>query len=832
MLIETLAVKLIGDVTDFNSKMAGAASAVQAVGDKMQATGDRMQAIGQKWSMFVSAPLIAMGKSAIDSAADFEQSMNVMEQVTGATTDQMKMLSDQALQTGKDSVFSAGEVAKAQLALSKANFDVNATMAATPGVVALAAAADIELAAAAEITANAINAFNLPAADASRIADMLAASANASTASVYDQAKALQMSSAIMAGYGFTAEETITILTQMANAGIKNSDAGTAVKTAFMRLAAPTDAARAVLEQYNIQIYDANGNMNDAKTIIDQFNQKLGANAQVTRAVGGVTEKLNAAYEDAMEDLPKLTAKVNEQRAQMAIYERELREVVAQYGEGSIQADKKRLAIDKLNGKITESSNALGTANATIDRWKAASQSATTVTNDLTEAQRNSALETLFGTDGLRVFNILLAQGSEETAKMTEIVTKQGAASEVSNARMKGLAGAIEYFQGTIDTLMIQTGTPWLDMLSENIRLLADWIAKFGELDPAVQRNIVIMAALVAAVGPVLIYTGLLISSVGSLVTAFGTLTAFILANPITALSTLTAALIVFSIGWEDNWFGVQEKTRVVVDYVSLRLADLDAWIRDNVPELGPWLDAFQGFASGAKQGWDDAFPNMRKTFIEFSDTISSEIPKLIGSFGRLWIAVFGGEDGDSPETAGRKLVSRFLNFVGLVTSAVGTIVAQIRIMVDGLGYAIQTVRSFLSGDFDAASTAAGNFTNSMKEFGSVTGAQYQRFTDYMREWQRQNDPEGRLASGGGSGGFGYAEGGWVGHTGRYRVGERGTEMVELPAGAYVHNDRDTAAMGRPIEIKQFFSGNPDAAMVRSASRDGVLLALRQAGYA
>jgi len=195
--IETLAVKLIGDVTDFNEKMVGAANMIQSVGDKMQATGDRMQAIGQKWSMFVSAPLIAMGKSALDSAADFEQSMNVMEQVTGATTDQMKALSDQALQTGKDSVFSAGEVAKAQLALSKANFDVNATMAATPGVVALAAAADMELADAAEITANAISAFNLPASDASRIADMLAASANASTASVYDQAKALQMSSAV-----------------------------------------------------------------------------------------------------------------------------------------------------------------------------------------------------------------------------------------------------------------------------------------------------------------------------------------------------------------------------------------------------------------------------------------------------------------------------------------------------------------------------------------------------------------------------------------------------------------------------------------------------------
>jgi len=120
MLIETLSVKLQGDVSDFVAKMNSAATAVQAIGDKMQAIGDKMQAIGQKWSLYISAPLIAMGKASLDSAADFEVSMNVIEQVTGATTAQMAEMSDQALKLGKATVFSAGEAAQAQLELAKA----------------------------------------------------------------------------------------------------------------------------------------------------------------------------------------------------------------------------------------------------------------------------------------------------------------------------------------------------------------------------------------------------------------------------------------------------------------------------------------------------------------------------------------------------------------------------------------------------------------------------------------------------------------------------------------------------------------------------------------
>lgn len=825
MLLETLAVKLVGDVADFVGKMNTAAGAITAVGDKMQAVGQRMQSIGQQWSLYVSAPLIALGKTALDSAADFEQSMNVMQQVSGATGEQMNMLSKQALQLGKDTVFGAGEAAAAQLTLAKAGFEVGEILDATTGVINMAAAADMGLAEAADVTASAVRAFNLEAKDSTRISDMLAAAANNSTAGVHDMALALKMSSAVMAQYGFTAEETVTMLAQLANAGMKSSDAGTSLKVAFMRLAAPTDEAARMMGKYGISIYDANGAMRSASDIIQQFTEKLGPNAEWTRRVGGASAEMGKNFDKANAAIGPLTNKLEEQRAKLAILQQELAATTAKFGEGSTQVANKQLAIMKLTNQIGETEAKYADLQEAITIYREQSATATEVTTTLTEKQRNQALETIFGTDAIRTMNVLMAQGIDAHTAMAAAVTEQGAAQEVANARMKGLAGAIEYFKGTIDSLMIETALPWLNTLSDLIRQTADWTAKFGELDPAAQRNIVIMGALAAAIGPVLIVGGLLVQSVGSLISAFGALSAFIFANPIVAIVALGAAAAAFAAAWNDNWGGVREKTAATLEFLFTKLNELDTWIRTNVPEMGPWLDAIRGFTTGAKEGFDIAFPAMIQRFNDFGRTITSEVPKLVGAFGRLWSAVFGGREGEDPKTAARNFTSNFMNFLGVLSGAVGTIISQIRIMIDSLAYAIEAVKSFLSGDWDKAATSVGQFTKLMQEFSQVTGAQYQTFLDFMNKWEesaKASQPTPGLASGG-----------WVGRDGRYMVGEVGPELVDLPAGAYVHNARDTAKMsGVTITLNQSFSGNPDRNAVASGAQMGILQGLRQVGLA
>lgn len=791
MLLETLAVKLQGDVSDFVAKMNTAASAVTAVGDKMQATGQRMQSMGQQWSLYISAPLIAMGKASLDSAKDFEQSMNVMQQVSSATTEQMSMLSKQAIQTGKDSVFSAGEVAKSQLALAKAGFEVNQIMDATPGVVNLAAAADMDLAMAADVTASAVNAFRLEASAATRISDLLAAAANNSTAEVHDMALALKMSSAVMAQYGFTAEETVTILAQMANAGIKNSDAGTALKVAMMRLAAPTQAAADEMYKYGIRIYDANGAMKSAREIIEEFTTKLGPNATAMRVVTNVTKEMEKAYDKARDQVEPLTRKIYEQRDALHIMQQELTATIAKYGEGSIEVQKKELAIEKLSNKLKDTEDAYSKATGAVIQYEKSSAAAYTVTEALTEAQRNAALETILGTDGIRVMNVLMAEGIEKHDQMAAAVTEQGMAQDVASARMKGLAGAIEYFKGTLDSLMIETALPWLNTLGDLIRGTADWIAKFGELDPALQKNIVIFAAMAAAIGPVLIYSGLLISSLGSLISLFGALL-----NPINLVIVGLGALAIaagLQNGASLHLNALIDTVKNVSRYFLELLRDgnvLNQWLEQLPAPIQPVVEAFGRVIAIVRDvgaGFAKELPAMIGAVMDLGRTVGTEIPRILGHFNDLWATLSGGRNGQA--------IGSFLGkFITTALKGVGTILTQIRAVMDAFDILVRATGAILSGDFAGYWALKDEWNKAWADFGGATADQWKQFQS---------------------------------------IWENNMQEVPAPTGPYLGTQAGGGgAGGVTIQLSQTFTGNVDKNTVASATQQGIMQGLRQVGLA
>jgi len=148
-------------------------------------------------SLGVTAPLLGIATTAISSAADFQQSMNIMQTVSGATGDQMARMQQQALDLGAQTSFSAGEAAKGMLELSKSGMKAEDIMAAMPGVLDLAAAGGLDVGQAAEIASNALNSFHLPASKAKDVANLFAAAANASSIEVTDMAQSMSQASAV-----------------------------------------------------------------------------------------------------------------------------------------------------------------------------------------------------------------------------------------------------------------------------------------------------------------------------------------------------------------------------------------------------------------------------------------------------------------------------------------------------------------------------------------------------------------------------------------------------------------------------------------------------------
>lgn len=169
---------------------------------------------------------------------------------------------------------------------------------------------------------------------------------------------------------------------------------------------------------------------------------------------------------------------------------------------------------------------------------------------DMDDAARIASFKTMFGVEGMRAANILLAEGEKGYSKLSAEVNKSGIAQDLANARMSGLAGAIEQMKGSIDTAFLAIG----DRLTPATQAIAGFVTTFvngfASLSPAAQGTIVTIAAVAAAVGPLLIVAGQLTTAVGTLIPVVIKLWAVMAANPvgavITAIGLVVAALVFF----------------------------------------------------------------------------------------------------------------------------------------------------------------------------------------------------------------------------------------------------------------------------------------------
>ena len=210
-----------------------------------------------------AAAAISLGKS-LSLASSFASEIAVLGATTGATGEQLETAAAAAREFGRDISLpgvTAGDAAVTITSFAKAGLSLNESLAATRGGLQLAQAAQISYADAVELTANSLNAFNLSGSQAVVVADTLANAANLSQGSITDVALALRQSAGAAQVVGVSFQDTIALLTQLAQNGLTGSDAGTALRTSFIRLVNPSKAARQILQDLNVQLRDLQGNV-------------------------------------------------------------------------------------------------------------------------------------------------------------------------------------------------------------------------------------------------------------------------------------------------------------------------------------------------------------------------------------------------------------------------------------------------------------------------------------------------------------------------------------------------------------------------------------------
>src|SRR5690606_2251879 len=174
-------VKVGADISDFSRKMADSNRALENFSKANKQTFDAFKQTGAVVTGAGVAIAAGLG-GAVKIAANFEAEMSKVGAISGATGDEIKILSEKAREMGAKTKFSASESAQAFQYMAMAGWKTTDMLDGIEGIMSLAAASGEDLALTSDIVTDALTAFGMSAADSGKFADILAAaSSNANT---------------------------------------------------------------------------------------------------------------------------------------------------------------------------------------------------------------------------------------------------------------------------------------------------------------------------------------------------------------------------------------------------------------------------------------------------------------------------------------------------------------------------------------------------------------------------------------------------------------------------------------------------------------------------
>ena len=227
-------VKTISIIVAANIK--GLEKGMGKAGRSLAKIGSQAARMGSLLSFGVTAPLVALGKSAMDTFVQFESGMARVNAVTGATQKEFQQLTESAKNLGSTTRFTAQQVANLQLVLGRKGFDPSQIIAMEDSILKLATATGEDLSLAADVTASSLNAFNLESHEAGRVANVLASAAANSSIQLSTFSTAFGHAGASANALGIDIEQLSAMMGVLMDNGIKASKAGTGLRKVFMKL--------------------------------------------------------------------------------------------------------------------------------------------------------------------------------------------------------------------------------------------------------------------------------------------------------------------------------------------------------------------------------------------------------------------------------------------------------------------------------------------------------------------------------------------------------------------------------------------------------------------
>jgi TP901 family phage tail tape measure protein len=295
------------EATRFTKVVEGLEKALDAFGKALQALPGILSAVGHAIATVATAPLKALeasfkavtaeielgvkgletygravynagkqvGEFSVSKGMSFEASMSRVAAYSNASAEDLQRLSDAAKEMGATTSKTASEAADALGYLALNGYDTEQMLATLKPIVKASEAGGMDLATAANLTANALTAYGKNAEDAEEFLNILTAAQNNSATSLEQLLTAYVDLAGTFNTLHVGFEESATLMGQMANAGIKGSEAGTALNSVMLRLLETNKNSADAFERLGISAYDSEGNFKGLTNVLGDMNAAM-----------------------------------------------------------------------------------------------------------------------------------------------------------------------------------------------------------------------------------------------------------------------------------------------------------------------------------------------------------------------------------------------------------------------------------------------------------------------------------------------------------------------------------------------------------------------------
>lgn len=470
----------IGEATSLSGKFS------DTLGKGLTTVGNQIAGVGKTMTTGLTVPIGTAAASAVKFGAEFDKSMSNVAAVSGATSEEFGKMREAAISWGEKTVYTATEASDALYYMGLAGWGANESIAGLGPVLNLAAAGDLELGRTSDIVTDAMTSMKLAAGELNKdgientihFTNSLAAAMSNSNTDVDQMGEAFKYVAPLAGALGYDINDLSLALGLMANVGVKGSQAGTGLRQALKNLIAPTDKAQAYMDKFGVSLYDDTGKAKDMRTFMEELRGTFGDLSVDIYDSNGELKSAEQIMEEYGHSLP-------------TTQQEKLNAIVEIFGTRALPGILG--IIEQGDDKFTDLADAIDGSDAAFVKYN----------GDIMSMKE--ALEKF----GDSVY---------DTTKGFEIL---GAAEGMAQIQMDNLQGDWIRFTSALGTSKIMISDLVKDSLRQFVQKLTQLVQWFNSLDDAQKKHILKIAAIIAAIGPLLLVFGKTVAGIGSMITGF-----------------------------------------------------------------------------------------------------------------------------------------------------------------------------------------------------------------------------------------------------------------------------------------------------------------------